>query len=74
MAVNILKGKQVKLVRVREALEDEAIVALKRIVIAHDELNRGRGVKRHKAARKFPLIMKKARRLVTELSSEKLAA
>ena len=70
MAVHIMKGSEVKVVRTRERLEDQAIISLRKLVVAHDELTRARGVRRAKAARKFPLIMKKARRLVHELNPQ----
>lgn len=71
--LTIIKGKEVKLWRMREALEDQALLSLRKIVLTHEELQ-GYGSTRDKAARKFPLIMKKARRLIYELSSDKLAA
>ena len=73
MAVEIVKGKDAERIKTENALRQEAIVTLKKIVVAHDDLHATRKVRRAKAARKIPLIMKRARRIVGVLGNQQAA-
>lgn len=70
MAVEIVKGKQAERIKIENTLREEALVTLKKIVVAHDDLHARRKVRRAKAARKIPLIMKRARRIVHVLAEQ----